>query len=84
MTKVTGTSTGYAFENLSAVGKRLVNEFQRHHPELCMPSSEPSYRFIRCGSPQQDLLLGKLADDVRTRDPEPKPKPPAFKKRARA
>ena len=47
MSKVIKTASGYEFTGLSAVGMRLVNEFQRYHPELCMPSSEPTYRFIR-------------------------------------
>jgi hypothetical protein len=52
MSKVIKSASGYEFTGLSAVGMRLVNEFQRYHPELCMPSSEPTYRFIRlaaCG-----------------------------------
>jgi hypothetical protein len=71
MAKVTKNSGGYEFTGLSAIGMRLVNEFQRNHPELCMPSSEPSYRFIRQGSPEQNVLLGDLIADVRARDPEP-------------
>ena len=73
MAKVTENSGGYEFSGLSAVGMRLVNEFQRHHSELCMPSEVPSYRYIRRGSPKQTLLLEKLVADVRARDPEPTP-----------
>jgi hypothetical protein len=73
MAKVTKNSGGYEFAGLSAIGMRLVNEFQRYHPELCMPSSEPSYRFIRHGSLEQNLELGKLVAGVRARDPEPGP-----------
>jgi len=74
MAKVTKNSGGYEFTGLSAVGMRLVNEFQRYHPELCLPSSEPSYRFIRQGSVEQKLALGKLVADVRARDPEITPR----------
>ncbi len=79
MAKMTKNSGGYEFTGLSAVGMRLVNEFQRYHPELCMPSSDPSYRFIRQGSVEQNLALGHLVADVRARDPEPPPT--TFKKR---
>jgi hypothetical protein len=70
MAKVTKNLGGYEFTGLSAVGMRLVNEFQRYHPALCMPSSDPSYRFIRQGSVEQNLVLGKLVADVIARDPE--------------
>lgn len=73
MAKVINMSTGYEFAGLSAVGKRLVNEFQRQHPLLCRPSAQPSDRFIYLGSPEQNLLLKKLVADVAARDPEPKP-----------
>jgi len=66
-------SCGYEFTGLSAVGMRLVNEFQRSHPELCKPSSEPSYRYIRQGSSEQNLLLEKLVSDIRLRDPDATP-----------
>jgi len=79
MAKVTRTPSGYEFSGLSGIGMRLVNEFQRQHPWLCVPSSEPNFRFIHLGSPEQNRLLGKLADDVRARDPEPTP--PRFKTR---
>jgi hypothetical protein len=75
MSKVIRCANGYEFTGLSAVGMRLVNEFQRFHPELCTPSSEPSYRFIRQGSLEQNLMLGKLVADVRTQDPETRPAP---------
>ena len=71
MANVTKASGGYEFASLSAVGMRLVNEFQRYHPQLCEPSSQPSYRYVRLGSPEQNLLLEKLIADVRARDPEP-------------
>jgi hypothetical protein len=80
MAKVIKTSGGYEFSGLSRIGMRLVNEFQRYHPELCMPSSNPVYRFIHLGSTEQNVLLGKLAADVRARDPEITP--PPFKTRA--
>jgi len=79
MAKVTKVSTGYEFAGLSAIGMRLVNEFQRYHPELCMPSPNPSYRFIRQGSLEQNLELGKLVADVRAQDPEPPQ--PTFKRK---
>ena len=81
MAKVTKNSGGHEFTGLSAVGMRLVNEFQRYHPELCMPSSNPSYRYMRLGSPEQNLLVEKLVADVRARDPETKPTPLTFKTR---
>ena len=59
---------------------RLVNEFQRQHPLLCVPSEEPDHRFIHLGSPGQTLLLEELVVAVRARDPDPKP-PPKFKLR---
>jgi len=68
---------GYEFENLRAVGKRLVNEFQRYHPLLCKPSPQPSCRYIRLGSPEENLRLQKLIADVVAQDPEPKPTLPA-------
>jgi len=70
MARVIRLSTGYEFSGLSASGMRLVNEFQRNHPELCEPSLDPSYRFIRCGSPQQTLQLVNLVADVNERDLE--------------
>jgi hypothetical protein len=79
MAKVTKNSGGYEFAGLSAIGVRLVNEFQRYHPELCMPSSDMSYRFIRQGSLEQNLELGKLVAKVRAEDPEPTP--PTFNSR---
>ncbi len=83
MAKVTKNSRGYEFTELSLVGMRLVNEFQRHHPQLCEPTSQPRYRYIRLGSTEQNLVLEKLAADVTARDPEPEPTPPSFKTRAR-
>ena len=80
MAKVTENSAGYEFAGLSTVGMRLVNEFQRYHPELCTPSSNPSYRYIRLGSSEQNVPLGKLVADVRARDPDVKR--PKFKTRA--
>ena len=49
MAKVIKRSNGYEFVGLSTVGMRMVNEFQRQHPSLCEPTSEPDYRFIRQG-----------------------------------
>jgi hypothetical protein len=72
MARVTKRSTGYAFAGLSAVGMRLVNEFQRHHSLLCEPSSQPDFRFIGLGSPEQNRLLGDLIARVRVEDPEPR------------
>jgi hypothetical protein len=69
MSTVLPSGNGYEFALLSTAGMRLVNEFQRVHPELCLPSSEPSYRYIRRGSPEQNVLLEKLAAEVRARDP---------------
>jgi hypothetical protein len=71
MATVTRNSAGVEFVGLSSVGMHLVNEFQRYHPELCVPSQTPSYRFIRHGSLEQNVELGKLVADVRARDPEP-------------
>jgi hypothetical protein len=73
MAKVIRCASGYEFTGLSAVGMRLVNEFQRYHSELCIPSSDPSYRFIHHGSIEQNLELGKLVAEVRARDPETPP-----------
>lgn len=70
MARVIKNSTGYAFAGLSAVGMRLVNDFQRHHSLLCEPSSQPNFRFIRIGSPEQNRLLGELIARVKIEDPE--------------
>jgi hypothetical protein len=69
MATVLKSGRGYEFAALSTIGRRLVNEFQRAHPELCVPSSEPSYRYIREGSEEQNLLIEKLVSDVQARDP---------------
>jgi len=66
MTIVIKTSTGYSFENLSAVGKKLVNEFQRQHPHLCEPSSRPEFRFIHCGNLEENRWLEELIARVET------------------
>ena len=71
MATVTPMSVGYEFADLNAVGKRLVNAFQRLHPLLCNPSPQPSYRYIRLGSSEQNLELRKLVIDVIARDSEP-------------
>jgi hypothetical protein len=68
MANVTKTSTGYIFERLNAAGMKLVNEFQRQHPLLCEPSSEPTFRFIRCGSAEDNHALGWLIAKVRAND----------------
>jgi hypothetical protein len=73
MAKVTKRSTGYEFAGLSGVGMRLVNEFQRHHSLLCVPSSQPDFRFIRLGSPEQNRLLGELIARVNVEDSDPTP-----------
>jgi hypothetical protein len=73
MAKVTKMSNGYDFAGLCTVGKRIVNEFQRHHPLLCKPSPQPSHRFVYLGSPEQNLLVERLVADVLALDPEPKP-----------
>jgi hypothetical protein len=67
MANVTKTSTGYIFERLNADGMKLVNEFQRRHPQLCEPSSDPTFRFIRCGSLEDNLALGELIAKVRAK-----------------
>jgi hypothetical protein len=71
MAEVMKMSNGYEFAGLSTVGMRLVNEFQRHHPLQCAPSSHPDFRFIRLGSPTQNRLLQELAARVKAVDPEP-------------
>lgn len=79
MAHVFKVTDGYEFVRLSAIGMRLVNEFQRHYPDLCKPAEEPNFRFIHLGSPKQNAELEKLVEMVRTRDREadlrPKPKP---------
>jgi hypothetical protein len=79
MAKVTKMSNGYEFSGLSGIGMRLVNEFQRQFPWLSVPCSEPNFRFIRIGSSEENILLGKLVADVKARDPELTP--PTFKTR---
>jgi len=68
MANVTKTSTGYIFDRLNADGLKLVNEFQRQHPRLCEPSSEPTFRFIRYGSAEDNHALGQLIAKVRATD----------------
>ena len=83
MAKVTKTSGGYEFIGLGAPGKRLVNEFQRNHPSLCIPSSHPDYRFVRLGSAEDNLPIAKLINDVKTGDPETTPAQPVIFRRRR-
>lgn len=71
MAKITKMSTGYEFADMSAIGMRLVNEFQRLYPLLCVPSPHPDYRFIRHGSPEQNRVLAALVVRVKVEDPEP-------------
>ena len=68
MVNVMRTSTGYIFERLNAAGMKLVNEFQRRYPQLCEPSNEPTFRFIRCGSAEDNHALGELIAKVRAID----------------
>jgi hypothetical protein len=68
MAIVTKTSTGYIFERLNAAGMKLVNEFQRQHPQLCKPNIEPMFGFIRCGSAEDNHALGELIAKVRATD----------------
>jgi len=68
MANVTKASTGYIFERLNAAGMKLVNEFQRQHPRLCEPSGEPTFRFIRCGSAEENHALGQLIAKIRAID----------------
>lgn len=79
MAQVFRVSDGYEFVRLSAIGMRLVNEFQRHYPHLCKPAEQPNFRYIRLGSPTENLELERLVADVLSRDREqdwkPTPKP---------
>ena len=69
MAVVIKMSNGYEFAGLSTAGMRLVNEFQRHHPLQCEPSSRPDIRFIHLGSPEQNHLLGDLIARVKIEEP---------------
>ena len=71
MAIVSSVALGYEFVDLGAIGKRLVNEFQRQHPHLCYPSSDPSYRYIRRGFPEENVRLERLVVEVRAQDPQP-------------
>ena len=73
MAKVIKRSNGYEFVGLSTVGMRIVNEFQRQHPSLCEPTSEPDYRFIREGAPEERVQLGRLVVQVLANDPDRPP-----------
>ena len=73
MAKVIKRSKGYEFVGLSPIGMRLVNEFQRQHPTLCEPTSEPDYRFIRQGSSEEIAELGRLVVQVLANDPDRPP-----------
>jgi hypothetical protein len=68
MVNVTRASTGYIFERLNAAGMKLVNEFQRQYPQLFEPSSEPTFRFIRRGTEEDNHALGELIAKVRATD----------------
>ena len=70
MAKVIKRANGYEFVGLTTVGMRIVNEFQRQHPSLCEPTSEPDYRFIREGSPEERVQLGRLVVQVLANDPD--------------
>lgn len=70
MAQVFKVTDCYEFARLSAIGMRLVNEFQRHYPHLCKPAEEPNVRFIHLGSAEQNSELEKLVEMVRTRDRE--------------
>ena len=52
---------------------RIVNEFQKKHPQLCEPTSEPDYRFICEGSPEESVQLERLVVKVLTKDPDRPP-----------
>jgi len=52
---------------------RILNEFQRQHPSLCEPTSEPDYRFIHEGSPEESAQLERLAVQVLANDPDRPP-----------
>ena len=83
MARVFKAKDGYEFVHLSRIGMRLVNEFQRHNPNLCKPTEQPDYRYIRCGSQEQNRLLETLVVEVLQRDPEIQWKPsPSPKMRA--
>jgi hypothetical protein len=73
MAKVIKRSNGYEFVGLSTIGMQIVNEFQKQHPSLCEPTSEPNYRFIREGSPEERVQLGRLAVQVLAKDPDRPP-----------
>jgi len=73
MAKVIKRSNGYEFVGLSKIGMRLVNKFQRKHPSLCEPTSEPTCRFIREGSKEESIQLGRLAVQVLANDPDRPP-----------
>ena len=72
MAKVFRIPGGYEFVRLSLVGRRLVNEFQRHFPKLCKPAEEPDSRYVRLGSPKQNREIEKLVSEVVLRDPDSK------------
>ena len=81
MAKVTRVPNGYEFSDLSGIGMRLVNEFQRRYPPLCVPSSQPNHRVIHLGSPVHNRFLEELVGKVRAQDPEPTPPLPKTRKR---
>lgn len=68
MAKVIKRSNGYEFVGLSTVGMQIVNEFQRQHPSLCEPTSEPDYRFIREGS-REESTPASQEDEVLSSSP---------------
>ena len=65
MARVTRVPNGYEFSGLSGIGMRLVNEFQRQHPLLCVPSSEPNHRFIHLGSPPELCSASRTTEELR-------------------
>jgi hypothetical protein len=81
MAKVLRGATGYDFIDLNTIGKQLVNRFQRFNPDLCKPSDDPSYRFIRFGTPKQNRMLENLVTDVKAQDPNLEPPSPLTPRR---
>jgi len=81
MAKVINRSHGYEFVGLSAVGMQIVNEFQRQHPSLCNPTSDPDYRFVRQGSPEECAQLERLVVQVLSKDPDRPPKTLTMRRR---
>lgn len=70
MTKVSKGKNGFLFENLTAPGIGLVNDFLAKHRKMERPSPTPSNRLIVWNTAEEKQLLVDLARRVESSDPD--------------